>query len=177
MVAPQLSHGGRPPLDGTAHVALAVGPSTEVVVTGPPYGQDPTTWRNTPRTSAARTSARLTPARRNAGACSSSRPGARILVHAALLGNGASATSGPLRPTARSSASSTPSIGSSSTCQRWSGRATMSWRRLATSAVTVRNGAPTSNATAGATTVTGTRAGTWTRGSRADRAYAASSWG
>src|SRR6478609_7711266 len=101
MVAPQLSHGGRPPLDGTAHAALAVGPATVetlgAVVTGPPYGQEPTTWRNTPRTSAARTSARLTPARRNAGACSSSRPGARILVHAALLGNGASARRRPAR--------------------------------------------------------------------------------
>src|SRR4029078_2891881 len=140
MVAPQLSHGARPPLDGTAHAALAVVPATEVVVTGPPYGQEPTTWRNTPRTSAARTNARLTPARRNAGACSSSRTGGRLLVHAELLGSGASATSGPLRPTARSSASSTPSIGSSSTCQRWSGRGTMLWRRGGTSAPTARDG-------------------------------------
>src|SRR5688572_13655655 len=99
MVAPQLSHGGRPPLEGTAHAALAVGPGKEVVVTGPPYDQGSAPVRNTPRRSAIRSSARLTPARTNAGACSSSRMGARIRVHIGLLGNGASATSGPLRPT------------------------------------------------------------------------------
>ena len=44
MVAPQLSHGGRPAFDGTAHAWLAVGPDTDEAAMGtdPPYGQEPT---------------------------------------------------------------------------------------------------------------------------------------
>ena len=51
MEAPQLSHGGRPPLAGTAQDWLmtwaAVGPAAGVVVTRSPYVQEPTALRNT----------------------------------------------------------------------------------------------------------------------------------